>query len=65
MLVVRREADGERVDIALNTGREDIDMMLEDDEFSEMEVLFTVCQAVIHRADVTLGGGSAVVVRRY
>jgi cyclomaltodextrinase / maltogenic alpha-amylase / neopullulanase len=65
VLVFRREAAGEVVDIALNTAREETDVLLEDDVFAEMEVLFRLGNVATDGARVRLGSGSGVVLRRH
>lgn len=65
VLVYRREAAGEIVDIALNTGLEDIEVSLEDDVFPAMDVLFHVGNAAVAGTQARLGAGSGVVVRRH
>lgn len=65
VLVYRREAGGEVVDVAMNTGSDASDVMLDDDGLPEMELLFRVGDVVVEGARIRLGKGAGVVVRRH
>ncbi|MBK9260159.1 MAG: radical SAM protein [Polyangiaceae bacterium] len=64
VLVYRREASGDVIDIALNTGPDELDVMLDDEAFPETELLFRVGRASLDGMRARLGMGAGVVVRR-
>jgi len=65
VLVYRREAGGEIIDVAMNTGSEPTDVLLDDDGSPEMELLFQVGDVDVNGVRVRLGKGAGVVVRRH
>jgi len=65
VLVYRREANGEIIDIAMNIGKVATQVELEDDIFSEMEVLLRIGQVDIIEKQINLGPGAGGIFRRY
>ena len=64
LLVVRRAADGDVVDIAINASSETTELELDDDELDGIEVLATVGNVRVDRAVVSLGANAGLIARR-
>ena len=64
VLVLRRSAEGEVVDVAMNGGEEPIEVEISDPDRSAIELLATVGEVGIHGSLLALGPGAAVVARR-
>jgi len=63
LMVIRRAAEGEVVDVVLNVG-EAVEIDLEDDELAALEALAVVGEARIQGSSVALGAASGLVARR-
>jgi hypothetical protein len=64
VLVYRRAAEGEVIDVALNPGDTRVEVEISDSERPSLEVLVTVGEMAVRGQRVTLGPGAAVVARR-
>ena len=64
LLVFRREASGDIVDVVLNAGPESLSAELDDDAYPEMELLFQWGMITMEPPRIRLESGAAVVVRR-
>jgi cyclomaltodextrinase len=64
VLVLRRAAGGETLDVALHAGDESVEVDLEDGELDFIEPLATVGLVRISRQTVTLGPNAGLVARR-
>ena len=64
VLVWRRAADGDVIDVALNTGDTPVEIDLDDDARPMLEPLVMVGDVGVHAHTVTLGGRAAIVARR-
>jgi glycosidase/MoaA/NifB/PqqE/SkfB family radical SAM enzyme len=64
VLVYRRRAEGDVVDVALNAGDERVEVEIADPEHPGLEVLVTTGEVAVRGAVVALGPGAAVVARR-
>jgi cyclomaltodextrinase / maltogenic alpha-amylase / neopullulanase len=65
VLVYRREANGEIIDIAMNTGKTATQVELDDDTYPEMDILLRIGHVEILGKQIELGKGAGVILRRY
>lgn len=65
VLVYRREANDEILDIAMNTGTAAAAVELDDDIFSEIEVLLRIGEVEILGQQINMGPGAGAIFRRY
>ncbi len=64
LLVYRRSADGEVVDVVLHVGDGPVEIDVDDDARPGVEPLATIGTCTVHGSTLTMGAGSAVVARR-